>query len=169
VGHSRACLWLVAFGSCLIDVCDHSRVCTGITARRGRSSTRDDVSPYWAPADLLNIILLKSRETTMDRKLDVSTAPRDGTPVILWIDDDEAPPVFLVTVEAWEEDPIAGVNYWRVFGAKGMPSLYFDQHVQGWMPLPPPHSPYVTSAPRSAPPCAAPDRPRARRGVVTVL
>jgi hypothetical protein len=41
----------------------------------------------------------------MDRWLDVSAASRDGTPVILWIDDDEAPPVFLVTVGTLEEDP----------------------------------------------------------------
>ena len=74
----------------------------------------------------------------MDKWLDVSAAPRDGTPVILWIDDDEAPPAFLVTVGAWEEDPTAGVSYWRVFGAKDGTSMYFDQHVQGWMPLPTP-------------------------------
>jgi hypothetical protein len=60
----------------------------------------------------------------MDRWLDVSAAPRDGTPVILWLDDDEAPPAFAVTVGAWEVNPVAGVSYWRVFGAKGMPSLY---------------------------------------------
>ncbi len=71
-----------------------------------------------------------------DRWLDVSAAPCDGTPIILCIDDDEAPPAFPVTVGAWEEDPTAGVSYWRVFGAKDSTSLYFDQHVQGWMPLP---------------------------------
>ncbi len=76
----------------------------------------------------------------MNRWLDVSAAPRDGTLVILWLDDDEAPPNLLVTVGAWEVDPVAGVSYWRVFGAKGMPSLYFDQHVRGWMPLPPPRT-----------------------------
>ena len=74
----------------------------------------------------------------MDRWLDVSAAPRDGTPVILWIDDEEAPLPFSVTVGSWEVNPIAGVSYWRVFGAKGMPSLYFDQHIRGWMPLPTP-------------------------------
>ncbi len=67
----------------------------------------------------------------MDRWLDVSAAPRDGTPIILWIDDDEAPPVFLMTVGVWEEEPIGGVSYWRVFGAKDSTSVYFDQHVQG--------------------------------------
>ncbi len=82
--------------------------CTGTTSRCGQSTTRDDASPCQVPAHLFNIILLKSRGTTMDRWLDVSAAPRDGTPVILWIDDDEAPPAFLVTVGAWEEDSIAG-------------------------------------------------------------
>ncbi len=74
----------------------------------------------------------------MDKWLDVSAAPRDGTPIIPWIDDDEAPPAFLVTVGAWEQDPVGGVSYWRVFGAKDGTSMYFDQHVQGWMPLPTP-------------------------------
>ena len=76
----------------------------------------------------------------MDRWLDVSATPRDGSPVILWIDDNEAPPTFPVTVGSWEVDPAAGVSYWRVFGTKGMPALYFDQHVRGWMPLPAPHT-----------------------------
>ncbi len=62
----------------------------------------------------------------MDRWLDVSAAPRDGTPVILWIEDDEAPPPFPVTVGVWEVDPTAGVSYWRVFGARVIPGLYFD-------------------------------------------
>ncbi len=47
----------------------------------------------------------------MDRWLDVSAAPRDGTLVILWLDDDESPPNLLVTVGAWEVDPVAGVSY----------------------------------------------------------
>jgi hypothetical protein len=61
----------------------------------------------------------------------------DGTPIILWIDDDEAPPAFPMTVGAWKVDPIAGLSYWRVFGTEDGTSLYFDQHVRGWMPLPP--------------------------------
>jgi hypothetical protein len=43
-------------------------------------------------------------------------APRDGTPVILWIEDQEAPPVYPVTVGAWEHDDITGRSHWRVSG-----------------------------------------------------
>lgn len=37
-------------------------------------------------------------------------APRDGTPVILWIEDEEAPPTFPVTVGVWETDDITGAE-----------------------------------------------------------
>jgi hypothetical protein len=73
---------------------------------------------------------------TTDRWLDVSAAPRDGTPVILWLEDAEAPPTFPVTVGVWETDDMTGADYWRVFGAKDTTSFYFDQHVLGWRPLP---------------------------------
>jgi hypothetical protein len=72
---------------------------------------------------------------TKGRWLDVSAAPRDGSPILLWIQDGEAPPDFPVTVGFWEADEIFGVSFWRVFSARG-PSTYFDQHVRGWMPLP---------------------------------
>jgi hypothetical protein len=61
---------------------------------------------------------------TTGRWLDVSAAPRDGSPVLLWIQDDEAAPDFPVTV-----------GFWRVFSARG-PSTYFDLHARGWRPLP---------------------------------
>jgi hypothetical protein len=72
---------------------------------------------------------------TKGRWLDVSAAPRDGSPILLWIQDDEAPPDFPVTVGVWETDTIFEVGFWRVFSARA-PSTYFDQHVRGWMPLP---------------------------------
>jgi hypothetical protein len=72
---------------------------------------------------------------TSGRWLDVSAAPRDGSPILLWIQDDEAAPDFPVTVGFWETDTIFEVGFWRVFSA-GSPSTYFDQHVRGWMPLP---------------------------------
>jgi hypothetical protein len=75
---------------------------------------------------------------TVSRWLDVSAAPRDGSPIILWIEDDEAPATFPVTVGSWEVDPVAGLSYWRVFGPKDSALFYFDQHIRGWMPLPRP-------------------------------
>jgi hypothetical protein len=75
---------------------------------------------------------------TTGRWLDVSAAPRDGTPILLWLEDDESPPAFPVTVGTWEVDARAGLSFWRVFGAKDETTFYFDQNVRGWKPLPPP-------------------------------
>jgi len=63
-------------------------------------------------------------------------APRDGTPVILWIEDEEAPPTYPVTVGVWETDDMTGRSHWRVFGGRFGNHIYFDQHVVGWRPLP---------------------------------
>jgi predicted DNA-binding WGR domain protein len=54
----------------------------------------------------------------MDEWYLVRLAPRDGTPVILWIGDEEAPPAYPVTVGAWETDDITRRSYWRVFAAR---------------------------------------------------
>jgi hypothetical protein len=59
---------------------------------------------------------------TTSRWLDVSAAPRDGSP-------------FPVTVGFWETNTIFEIGVWRVFSARGS-STYFDQHVRGWRPLP---------------------------------
>jgi hypothetical protein len=75
-------------------------------------------------------------ETWMIRWLDVSAAPRNGTPVILWVEDRDAPPHYPVTVGVWETDDITGVNCWRVFADHDGTHNYFDQHIRGWMPLP---------------------------------
>jgi hypothetical protein len=66
----------------------------------------------------------------------VRLAPRDGNPVILWIEDEEAPPTYPVTVGVWETDDITGARYWRVFGAHYSTHAYFDRHIVGWRPLP---------------------------------
>jgi hypothetical protein len=66
----------------------------------------------------------------------VSVAPREGTPIILWLEDPDAPPVYPVTVGVWETDDMTGTSYWRVFGAIYGTHVYFDYHVRGWMPLP---------------------------------
>ena len=67
----------------------------------------------------------------------VRLAPRNGRPVILWIEDAEAPPTYPVTVGAWETDDMTGRSYWRVFGAPYGTHAYFDRHIVGWRPLPP--------------------------------
>jgi hypothetical protein len=61
----------------------------------------------------------------------VNTAPRDGTPVNLWIEDGEAPPTYPVTVGVWETDDMTGLSHWRVFGARYGTHTYFDQHIVG--------------------------------------
>lgn len=66
----------------------------------------------------------------------VRLAPQEGTPVILRIEDEEAPPTYPVTVGVWGTDNMTGASYWRVFGARYGTHLYFDQHVVGWRPLP---------------------------------
>jgi hypothetical protein len=66
----------------------------------------------------------------------VSVAPRDGTPIILWLEDVDAPPVYPVTVGVWETDDMTGTNYWRVFAASYGTHAYFDDHVRGWINLP---------------------------------
>jgi hypothetical protein len=59
----------------------------------------------------------------------ISTAPRDGTPVILWMTEDDAPPVLPLTVGYWTINPAAGVGYWRIFGDP--PGFCSDQQIRG--------------------------------------
>ena len=63
----------------------------------------------------------------------ISAAPRDGTPVMLWLDGDDAPPDLPLTVGFWTINPEAGVGYWRIFGDP----LRFcsDRQIRGWIPL----------------------------------
>jgi hypothetical protein len=68
--------------------------------------------------------------------LPVRLAPRDGTPVILWIEDEEAAPIYPVTIGVWETDDITRRKYWRVFGARYGTHIYFDQRIVGWRPMP---------------------------------
>ena len=71
-----------------------------------------------------------------DKWLSVEAAPRDGTPIILWIVDDEASPAYPITVGVFETDDMMGMTYWRVFGARYGTDIYFDQNIKGWKPLP---------------------------------
>ena len=61
-----------------------------------------------------------------------SAAPRDSTPVILWIDDD-APPVLPLTVGFWTINSEAGVSCWRLFGDHSR--FCSDGQIRGWRPL----------------------------------
>jgi len=63
----------------------------------------------------------------------VSAAPRNGTPVILWLAEDDAPPVLPLTVGFWTINPAAGVGYWRIFGDP--PRFCSNRHIRGWKPL----------------------------------
>jgi hypothetical protein len=63
----------------------------------------------------------------------VNAAPRDGTPVILWLEEDDGPPDLPWTVGFWTINPHAGLGYWRIFGD---PSRFCsDRQVRGWKPL----------------------------------
>ena len=44
----------------------------------------------------------------MDDWYPVRLAPRNGTPVNVWIEDNEAPPTYPVTTGVWETDDITG-------------------------------------------------------------
>lgn len=63
----------------------------------------------------------------------VSEAPRDGTPVVLGMVEDNDPPVRPLTVGFWPINPAASVVYWRIFGD---PLRFcFDRQIRGWRPL----------------------------------
>ncbi len=61
--------------------------------------------------------------------LPVDTAPRDGSPVLLWIHDPEAPPSYPVTIGVWTTDPGEGTRFWHVFSDPYGTTTYFDRHV----------------------------------------
>ena len=63
----------------------------------------------------------------------ISAAPRDGTPVILWMAEDEVPPVLPLTVGFWTISSEAGISYWRLFGDHSR--FRSDRKIRGWRPL----------------------------------
>jgi hypothetical protein len=63
----------------------------------------------------------------------ISLAPRDGTPVILWLIEVETPPEMPEPVGYWTVNPEAGVGYWRLFGDP--PRFCSDRQIRGWKPL----------------------------------
>jgi hypothetical protein len=63
----------------------------------------------------------------------ISAVPRDGTPVILWMIEDETPPEIPEPVGFWTVNPKAGIGYWRLFGDP--PRFCSDRQIRGWKPL----------------------------------
>jgi hypothetical protein len=65
----------------------------------------------------------------------VDFAPRDGTPIVLWLKHDEAPPVYPVTVGFWiTRDPLE-IRRWLIFGD---PGSILDREDVLWLPCRPP-------------------------------
>jgi len=65
----------------------------------------------------------------------IDAAPRDGTPVILWMAEDDTPPVLPLNVGFWTTNPRMGVGYWRIFSSGNDTRLCFDRQIRGWKPL----------------------------------
>jgi hypothetical protein len=63
----------------------------------------------------------------------ISAVPRDGTPVILWMIEDETPPEIPEPVGFWTVNPKAAIGYWRLFGDP--PRFCSDRQIRGWKPL----------------------------------
>jgi hypothetical protein len=63
----------------------------------------------------------------------VSAAPRDGTPVILWMIENETSPEVPEPVAYWTLNPATGIGYWRLFGDP--PRFCSDRQIRGWKPL----------------------------------
>jgi hypothetical protein len=63
----------------------------------------------------------------------ISAAPRDGTPVILWMVEDEMPPRVLQPVGFWAFSPTTGIGYWRLFGDPLR--VCSDRRIRGWQLL----------------------------------
>jgi len=71
----------------------------------------------------------------------ISTAPRDGTPVILWMIEGEEPPPVPDPVGFWMIDPQADIGSWHLFGEP--PRFCSDRQIQAWKPLLRSHKPTV--------------------------
>jgi hypothetical protein len=65
--------------------------------------------------------------------LPISTAPRDGTPVILWMIEDEIPPTLPLSVVFWTINPQAEIGHWQLFGDP--PRFCSERRIRAWKPL----------------------------------
>lgn len=60
----------------------------------------------------------------------IGTAPRDGTPVIPWMVEDETPPSLPLTVGFWTVNTVAGLSGWRIFGAEADLQFRKDEQIR---------------------------------------
>jgi hypothetical protein len=65
----------------------------------------------------------------------VNAVPRDGTPVILWLAQDDTPPALPLTVGFWTVDTATGLGCWWIFGDLEATQFYSDEQIRGWRPL----------------------------------
>jgi hypothetical protein len=65
----------------------------------------------------------------------INTAPRDGTPVILWMVEDETPPSLPLTVGFWTIETVTGLGGWRIFGTAESVPFRVDDQIRAWKPL----------------------------------
>lgn len=63
----------------------------------------------------------------------ISAAPRDGTPVILWMIENQTSPKVSGPVGYWTLNAVTGIGYWRIFGDP--PRFCSDRRIRGWRPL----------------------------------
>jgi hypothetical protein len=65
----------------------------------------------------------------------VSAAPREGTPVVLWLVQDDAPSVLPLTVGFWMVNTATGIGCWRIFGNLEETQSCSHEQIRGWRPL----------------------------------
>ena len=70
-----------------------------------------------------------SRTITSGGWAPVATAPRDGTPVILWLAEEDTPLERPRAVGYWTLNPRVGIGYRRLFGDP--PRVCSDRHIRG--------------------------------------
>ena len=125
---SRLMLEPVEFGLAVFDTD------TTLKVRNPHSATAD-----WIDTRHTNVAVSPRIQPTMSRMNPtqgwppIRTAPRDGTPVILWVTEDETPPEISEPVGYWTVNPKVGVGYWRLFGDP--PRFRSDGQLRGWRPL----------------------------------
>ena len=63
----------------------------------------------------------------------IGAAPRDGTPLILWMIENKTSLEVPQPVGYGTLNPATGIGYWRLFGDS--PRFCSDRQIRGWKPL----------------------------------